>query len=163
MSERDIQLRLGIGAIVASAFFIFIAIPTLVSAPSNVRNIVLSPVFWPYVLAGFTGLTGFGLLAAGLRAAKLETRSQSDVDDTAMAYMRLLGIAIVMLIIVYSMPVFGLVLTAMMAFAAAAFLVRTSHPFAALVCAVLVPLALYFFFAHVAGVAIPQGNYVRLP
>ena len=66
MSGRDIQLRLGIGAIAVSVLFIFIAIPAFVSAPSNVRNIVLSPLFWPYALAGLTGLTGLGLLATGL-------------------------------------------------------------------------------------------------
>jgi len=31
------------------------------------------------------------------------------------------------------------------------------------VCAVLIPLVLYVFFAHIAGVAIPQGDFVRLP
>lgn len=163
MTDRDIQLRLGIGAIIASALFIFVAIPMLVSAPSNVRNIVLSPLFWPYALAGFTGLTGLGLVVAGLRAAKPETKAESDVDDRSMAFMRLLAVAIIMLVIVYAMPRLGLVWTAMLAFAATAFLVRTSHPITALVCAVVVPLALYFFFAHVAGVAIPQGNFVRLP
>ena len=54
-----------------------------------------------------------------------------------------------------------------MAFAALAFLVSTPHPRAALVCALAVPLALYAFFAHVAGISIPQGSvaadYVRLP
>ena len=33
----------------------------------------------------------------------------------------------------------------------------------ALVTSFVVPLLLYAFFAHVAGVAIPQGNFVRLP
>ena len=43
------------------------------------------------------------------------------------------------------------------------FLVRTKHMTIAIVSAVAVPLLLYVFFAHVAGVAIPQGNFVRLP
>lgn len=163
MSDRDIQLRLGFGALVASALFIFIAIPNLVSAPSNVRNIVLSPLFWPYAIAGFCGLTGLGLVAAGLRAPKPQTEPVTDVDDIPKAYLRLLGIAIIMLVTVYAMPRLGLVWTCMLAFTATAFLVRTSHPITALVCAVVVPLVLYFFFAHVAGVAIPQGQFVRLP
>jgi putative tricarboxylic transport membrane protein len=57
----------------------------------------------------------------------------------------------------------GLVWTAMLAFAATALLVRTKHMTIAIVSAVTVPLLLYVFFAHVAGVAIPQGNFVRLP
>ena len=163
MSDRDIQLRLGFGALVASALFIFIAIPALVSAPSNIKNIVLSPLFWPYALAGFTGLTGLGLIATALRTKKTERKTASDVDDRKMAYMRLLGSAAIMLITVFAMPRLGLVWTAMLAFAATAFLVRTSHPITAMICAVVVPLVLYAFFAHVAGVAIPQGNFVRLP
>ena len=54
-------------------------------------------------------------------------------------------------------------LTSMLIFVATALLVRTRHPKTALVCAVIVPLVLYAFFAHVAGVAIPQGNFMRLP
>ena len=51
----------------------------------------------------------------------------------------------------------------MVVFFVFALLVRTSHPKTALVAAVAVPLVLYLFFAHVAGVAIPQGDFVRLP
>ncbi|MDG1530362.1 MAG: tripartite tricarboxylate transporter TctB family protein [Paracoccaceae bacterium] len=163
MNDRDVQFRLGIGALVASAVFIFIAIPTLVSAPSNVRNIILSPLFWPYALAGFTGLIGFGLLAIALRTEKSADKVGSDVDNRAMAYMRLFGVAVIMIVTVYAMPRVGLVWMAMLVFAATAFLVRTSHPITALICAVVIPLVLYTFFAHVAGVAIPQGNFVRLP
>ena len=163
MSDRDIQLRLGFGALVVSALFIFIAIPALVSTPSNIKNIILSPLFWPYALAGFTALTGLGLIATGLRTKKTKRKTASDVDDRKMAYMRLSGAAAVMLITVFAMPRLGLVWTAMLAFAATAFLVRTKHPITALICAVAVPLVLYVFFAHVAGVAIPQGNFVRLP
>jgi hypothetical protein len=163
MSDRDIQLRLGIGAIAVSVLFIFIAIPAFVSAPSNVRNIVLSPLFWPYALAGLTGLTGLGLLATGLRAPKLVSKAASDFEGTKAAYLRLLGAATIMLVTVFTMPRLGLVWTAMLVFVATAFLVRTSHPITALVCAIIIPLVLYAFFAHVAGVAIPQGNFVRLP
>jgi hypothetical protein len=56
-----------------------------------------------------------------------------------------------------------MVWTAMLAFAACACLFRTRHPIVAVICAVVVPLLLYAFFAHVAGVAIPQGAFVRLP
>lgn len=163
MSDRDIQLRLGIGAIAVSVLFIFIAIPAFVSAPSNVRNIVLSPLFWPYALAGLTGLTGLGLLATGLRAPKLASKAASDFEATKAAYLRLFGAATIMLVTVFTMPRLGLVWTAMLVFVATAFLVRTSHPITALVCAIIIPLVLYAFFAHVAGVAIPQGNFVRLP
>lgn len=65
--------------------------------------------------------------------------------------MRLLGIATLMLVVVYSMPRLGLVWTSMLAFIATAFLVPTRHPVTALTCAVVVRLFLYFIFALAAG------------
>ncbi|MCY4292849.1 MAG: hypothetical protein OXC72_14005, partial [Roseovarius sp.] len=54
-------------------------------------------------------------------------------------------------------------LTSMLSYLATAFLVKTRHPKTAVVCGVVIPVVLYAFFAHVAGVAVPQGNFVRLP
>ncbi len=156
-------MQLGIGACLAAIFLVFIAIPNWVAAPSNVANPVLSPVFWPYTLAGFTGLAGLGLIAAGLRMPAGGAPLNEPVEDVPQARLRLLGVAIIMAGTMFLLPRLGMVWTCMLAFAASAFLVRTRHPVAALTCAVLVPLVLYAFFAHVAGVAIPQGNFVRLP
>ena len=57
----------------------------------------------------------------------------------------------------------GMVWASMLAFACLAFLMKTRHPKAALAAAVATPLLLYAFFAHVAGVAVPQGDFIRLP
>ena len=66
MSDKLIQLRLGIGAICLAAFLLLIAIPFWVTSPSNVPNIILSPIFWPNTLAIITALTGIGLVLSGL-------------------------------------------------------------------------------------------------
>lgn len=147
---------LGIGAIIVALFLVFFAIPTFVSSPSNVPNVILSPLFWPYALAGFTGLAGVGLLLA---------RDTDDAPEPSPegGWTRLLGLAALMGLTVFAMPIIGLVWTAMAVFAATAFLVHTRHRKVALISAVIVPLVLYVFFAHVAGVAVPQGEFVRLP
>ena len=163
MTNRSVQLQLGFGACIAAIFLIFVAIPEWVASPSNVRNIILSPLFWPYSLAGLTALVGLGLIAAGLSDTGEQTPLDEPSEDAPMAWLRLLGMAVIMAGTMFLLPRLGMVWTCMLAFAASAFLVRTRHPVAALVCAVVVPLALYAFFAHVAGVAIPQGNIVRLP
>ena len=163
MNDRDTHLKLGMGAIAAAVFLLAFMIPNFVSTPKNVPNIVLSPLFCLNTLACLTALTGLGLIWSALRLPKDDSTAESDVDDKQAAFLRLLGIAAIMLVTMYAMPKVGLVWTAMFAFAATAFLVRTRNPVAALVSAVLVPLCLYFFFAHVAGVAIPQGDFVRLP
>ena len=162
MSPRIIQQRLGIGACVAALFLALVGIPTWVSSPSNVQNIVLSPTFWPYVLTALTGLSGLGLILAG-RHASTVVPEDGDLEHDGKAWFRLAALAVIMVLTMFALPRLGMVWTAMVVFVATAFLFRTRHPKTALICAVLIPLGLYLFFAHVAGVAIPQGNYVRLP
>jgi len=156
------QVRLGIGTILAAIFLVTYAIPNWVSSPSNVGNIVLSPLFWPYILGGLTGLVGLGLVLAGWRTAQGAPVNEPIRDPRAGAA-RLAGFAVLMAATFWVMPHLGMVWTSMLAFLALAFLVKTRHPAAAVICAVVVPLILYAFFAHVASVAIPQGDLVRLP
>ncbi|WP_299405576.1 tripartite tricarboxylate transporter TctB family protein [uncultured Roseobacter sp.] len=163
MTQRQVQLRLGGGAVIVAAFLALFAIPQWVSSPSNVGNIVLSPLFWPYALAGFTGLTGLGLIFSGLRMQGADEPVNDPIEDTGAAWLRLAAMAVLMGLTMFLLPRLGMVLTSMLVFVASAFLVRTRHPITAIVCAVIVPLVLYAFFAHVAGVAIPQGEFLRLP
>ena len=170
MNLRSTNVQLGIGAIAVALLMAFAVIPAFVSSPSNVPNPVLSPLFWPYALSLFTGIVGLGLLAT---SARLPTDGSAELDplpepdDRRMGMARLLAVAGLMLAVMALLRPLGMVWTSMLAFAALAFLVRTPHPRAALICAILVPLGLYAFFAHVAGIAIPQGTvaaeYVRLP
>jgi len=162
MSPKAIQSRLGIGACLVALFLVLIAIPNWVSSPSNVRNIVLAPTFWPYVLSALTGLIGLGLMLAG-RHASAEIADEDRDDPDGNAWGRLAALAIIMVATMFALPRLGMVWTCMLVFAITALLFRTRHPVTALICAVVIPLALYMFFAHVAGVAIPQGNFVRLP
>ena len=132
------------------------------SSPSNVQNIVLAPTFWPYVLASFTGLTGLGLLLDGWRESSKSAFDEEAANDV-WHWPRLAGLAVIMIATMFALPTLGMVWTSMLVFLITALLYRTRHPRTALVCAVLIPLVLYVFFAHVAGVGIPQGNFLRLP
>ncbi len=162
MSLRVLQLRLGLGACLVALLLIFVAIPTWVSSPSNVSNIVLSPTFWPYTLAGLTGLAGLGLvLSSRVISPERSTGDEEQIDGNP--WIRLAILAVIMLATMLLMPHVGMVWTAMPVFALLALMLKTTHRVTALVCAVLIPLVLYAFFAHVAGVAIPQGDFVRLP
>lgn len=162
MSPRSVQLRLGVAACVISLMLGFIGIPYGVSSPSNVSNIVLSPTFWPYVLTGFTGLTGIGLILVGWRTNATE-RFNEEISDNHSGWLRLMALALIMIITMFALPRLGMVWTTMLVFVVTAFLFKTRHPRTAIICAIVVPLVLYVFFAHVAGVGIPQGNYMRLP
>ncbi|MGC1498288.1 MAG: tripartite tricarboxylate transporter TctB family protein [Sulfitobacter sp.] len=162
MSPKAIQFRLGIGACIAALFLALIAIPTWVSSPSNVSNIVLSPLFWPYILTALTGIIGLGLLFAS-RHAEAQGARTDDAPSDDRSWHRLLALAVIMIVTMFALPRVGMVWTTMIVFVLTAFLLRTRHPVTALICALIIPLVLYAFFAHVAGVAIPQGNFVRLP
>lgn len=162
MSPKAIQFRLGLGACLIALLLAVVAIPGWVSSPSNVPHLVLAPTFWPYTLAGLTGLTGIGLLLVARNASPVIDEETAENGDSK-SWLRLAILAVIMLLTMFSLPRLGMVWTAMLVFGVTAFLFRTRHPITALVCAVIIPLALYAFFAHVAGVAIPQGNFVRLP
>jgi cell division protein FtsW (lipid II flippase) len=79
------------------------------------------------------------------------------------AWLRLLGMTLIMGGTTVLLPRLGMVWTSMLCFLLTAFLAKTRHPKLAVVCAVVIPLALYAFVADVAGLAIPQGHLVRLP
>lgn len=156
--SRKSHLQIGVASILFAAFLALVGIRFGVSSPSNVSNIILSPLFWPYVVAGLIGLAGLGLVLSSARLGSPETEAHPQGG-----FVRLGAMAVLMIAYVLLTPLIGLVWTSMIAFAAVAFLVRTHHPKSALIAAVIVPLVLYAFFAHVAGVAIPQGEFVRLP
>ncbi len=163
MDNRQLQIRLGLGAIAISLFLIFIAVPNWVSVPSNVPHIVLSPVFWPYTLAGLMGLTGLGLVATGMNQTAGGPPLNEQIKDEKQGYLRLAAIAVIMVATMAIMSKLGMVWTSMLMFMATVLVLKTRYPVAAFICAVAIPLVLYVFFAHVAGLAIPQGDFVRLP
>lgn len=160
MSFTTLNARLGLGALIVSALLAFIAIPTWVSSPSNVSNVVLSPTFWPYILSALLAVVGLGLILSSRRS---DENAQPPDAAGALPWLRLMALAMIMAVTMVGLNVLGMVWTSMLAFVATALMFRTRYPFVAVICAVLVPLVLYAFFAHVAGVAIPQGQLVRLP
>lgn len=155
------EAQVGIAAIVMAAFLLLVGIPYGVAKPSNIRNIVLSPTFWPQILAGLLALAGIGLL---ITARSSEPREfEGSLLDVGGGVSRLAGVAILMGAYYWLIPLLGMVWASMLAFGGVAALVQTRHPLAAAASAVVIPLLLYAFFAHVATVAVPQGEFVRLP
>jgi hypothetical protein len=169
MRLKSLQLHLGIAACAVSIFLVLFAIPQWVSSPSNVPLIILSPLFWPYTISGMSALIGILMLIQYKRMPNEDSSTNNEqfdeeaIVDRSAAFMRLIGMGIIMVITMMLLPTFGMVWTTMLVFLATAFLVKTRHPITAFICAIIIPLLLYAFFAHVAGVGIPQGDFVRLP
>lgn len=151
----------GLATLILALFLFFVAIPYGVTAPSNVTKIVLSPVFWPEVLSILLGIIGIALMFAARTASDVE--SEDNEPATKGSYKRLFLLAVLMIAYIFAIPKLGLVWTSMIAFVVLAVLIKSSHPKTAIISAVIIPLVLYLFFAHVAGMAIPQGDFLRLP
>ena len=54
---RNSHFQIGLAALALSLFLVLVGIPYGVTSPSNVPKMVLSPVFWPYVLCEFSHLS----------------------------------------------------------------------------------------------------------
>lgn len=155
------EFQVGVAAIVLAVFLLLVGIPYGVSKPSNIRNIVLSPTFWPQILAGLLMLAGIGLLISARRPEPREF--EGSLQEVGGGVSRLAGVAVLMGAYYVLVPLIGMVWASMLAFGCVAALVHTRHPYIAAASAVVIPLLLYAFFAHVAGVSVPQGEFVRLP
>ncbi|MEL6374710.1 MAG: tripartite tricarboxylate transporter TctB family protein [Pseudomonadota bacterium] len=170
---------LGIGTIAFGLLVLLVAIPYGVTSPSNVQTLVLSPLFWPTIVAWLMII--LGALHMALHALQ-PSRARDDKPDAAAVEAdreatpavplhggavggatRLAAASAIMVTLVLATPTVGLVWTTMIAFALISLIIRTSSPLISLVVAVALPLILYAFFNHVAGVAVPQGNFIRLP
>lgn len=146
-------------------FLYLVAIPHGVTSPRNVPKAVLSPVFWPQILAGGMAVIGALMVLSSLRARRIGAAVSADMavePKDAARWARLAGIAGVMAGYFLAIPWLGMVWASMPAFVAVALLVRTRHPVIAVVTAICLPLILYAFFYYVAGVAIPQGKILDL-
>lgn len=161
--NRKLNLEIGVASILFSIFLFAIAIPYGVTAPSNITKIVLSPLIWPQILAGFLAVVGISLVGNALRQPKDDAPPQPLLDGEPGAMRRLCLMAVIMVAYFLLIDVIGMVWSSMLAVLALTALLKTDNRVYAVLTAVLVPLLLYAFFAHVAGVAIPQGELVRLP
>ena len=154
---------LGILCCVVSIILWFYAIPEWVSSPSNVTKVVLSPTFWPLIITGLIALCGAYLLVTG----EVEGDEQIEVlerpQNKGAGATRLLLTALAMLAFLVAVETSGLIIGSMALFIIVAAVITKKISYRMVLIAIILPIALYGFFAHVASVAIPQGEWVQLP
>lgn len=159
MSNR----ALGILCCVLAIFLWFYAIPTWVSAPSNVSKVVLSPTFWPLIIAALIGLSGIYLVAMEAVQATHDTETLEQPESAMAGSIRLILGAVAMVIFLFSVETTGLVIGSMALFLVIAIIITQTISLRSVLIAICLPIALYGFFAHVASVAVPQGEWIQLP
>ena len=174
MTGRSAVPWLGLSIIAFAAFISLVAIPYGINSPANVDIIFLSPKFWPLIIAFVVALLGALLVLEHLvsrrNSADTAKSGTETVNEEVAAerseltpWLRLAGIGALMAGLILATPKLGMVWTSMVCFVLFGVLVRTPRPITTAVVAVVLPLVLYAFFNHVAGVPVPQGDFVRLP
>lgn len=164
MTRLNTDIWVGLGICLFSLALLVYVIPQAVVVPRNVRLPVLSPDFWPEIIAWSLLVLGGLVAAQGLAAGRSAPRIASRLPaDFPLRVLRLLGMGLVFAAYYLLIPVLGMVWSSAAAYGALALLLRTRYRLPAVLVAIALPLALYAFFSHVAGVPVPQGQFVRLP
>lgn len=150
-------------AFVLALSLIFYLIPQYVDSPRAVRNVVLSPVFWPTIIAWLMLLIGGGILVTQYLEKK--SPGQEDrYDDNKSCFSRVILFAVFLAGYYLMLPVLGMVWSSSAAFIIFSICISgTEHRKTAIVIGILLPVTLYAFFNHVAGVSVPQSDFMRLP
>jgi len=162
LSRRD-EIIIGIAVLCIGVLLLAVLIPNHVAMPRRVMLVALAPNFWPTILGWLMVLCG-GLLA--VRAFFGPPTPPEQTESLAVSgaeALRLLGFIALLAATYVGLTRLGMVWTSMLTFMAVVLLTGGRRLGWAVVIAVVLPLLLYFFFFKIAGVAIPQGKFVRLP
>lgn len=168
MTANRLDLWVAVAVMALGLFMVLVGVPDWVVTPKSVRIPVLSPAFWPSILAWLLVGLGAGLAVMALSGSRAATAVGGGAGGAVGGAVvgraiRLLVLAGLLVVFVALLPVIGMVWASGLLFAGLVLLGRSPHPVAGLIVAVGLPLALYAFFQHVAGVAVPQGDWVTLP
>lgn len=162
LSRRD-EIFVGLGVILMAALTLWWLIPTYIAIPRRVPIMALSPAFWPNVIAWVMLFCGLSVVVRAAMAPPAPDAIADDLSVSRPEAARLAALAVLLIATFFSLRIVGMVWTSMFAFVALVFLTGSKNRFWGIVAAIVLPLALYFFFTKIAGVAIPQGRIVRLP
>lgn len=135
-------------------------IPAGVQVPARLNSPLLSPDFWPRILAGL--LLAMGLL---ISIMALRNRQQPPTEDASLtpitAQSRNKGIAFVIGLFVYYLAILwlGIVLASVLALIGFMLLGGQRRWWPMLLTAVLLPVLVYTFFVHIARIPMPLGLF----
>jgi putative tricarboxylic transport membrane protein len=168
-AKRDIWI--GAIAIALAALGEFVVIPLGVTVPSSIKVLALSPDFWPRVIMVLLAGAGAMILFQGLAAGKLliappPVKLEGDNEVAHYPFKTQIirvTAAFAGLFIFYALsPIIGMVVGCMVLVTLATRILGVTSWVKSLCLAVILPVALYFFFAKVAHVPIPLGLFEEL-
>ena len=163
-SRHGIVIRerlIGVGVVLLGLLIFAVLIPFGIDQPGNVEHTALAPDFWPRIIAAAMMVMG-GLLA--IRPVPEEEDADGG-EDAGPWLRRLPGLAVVLgaLFGFYVLiPWLGMVVPGMALILGLMVLAGERRWPLAVAVAAGVPLLLYAFFVHVAGIPIPLGVFETL-
>jgi putative tricarboxylic transport membrane protein len=146
----------------------FWLIPNFISVPENMARAVLSPAFWPEILSALVTISGLIILLQG----SLSSVSNSSPEDggpstvseeVSTSWTRLVAFCFAMVIYVGSINYLGMPISSVIMLIVSFQLLGEKRYGPSLVISAGLPILLFMFFFHVAGVSIPQGEWISLP
>lgn len=131
-----------------------VLIPAGIVEPKKIKFAVLSPSFYPRIVAIAMLLIGAAVLAGALRNSATE---DGVLSANAVATTKVCAAFAIMFATAYALPYAGFVLSACLALVLLMVLAGERNPLIVGLVAVILPLFLYVFFTKVASVPIPGG------
>ncbi|MFP6737058.1 MAG: tripartite tricarboxylate transporter TctB family protein [Rhodospirillales bacterium] len=174
-TNRDIWI--GGTAIAIAGFGWFVVIPIGVDVPSSVKILALSPDFWPRIIMGMMAACGLVVLAQGFLARQSDDNAlQSEPDDAAEPasadkivhfetrgqFVRVAMAFAGLFAFYFAVPYIGVVIGAMIIILLSTRFLGVKSWLRAGLLAVIMPVALYFFFTEVAQIPIPLGLFEEM-
>jgi hypothetical protein len=162
LSRRD-EMFIGLGVMLLAAMTLWWLIPNYIVIPRRVPNPALSPAFWPTIIGWVMLACGLALAVHAYFAPSPPAETTEKLLPNQTEALRILATVGILVATYLALPVLGMVWTCMLVYVALVLLTGGQKIGWGVVIAILLPLILYAFFAKIAGVAIPQGQIVRLP
>ncbi|RIA45366.1 tripartite tricarboxylate transporter TctB family protein [Dichotomicrobium thermohalophilum] len=169
MTYRD--LWLGAGLAVLSALLYLVVIPAGITIPSGVRSPVMSPAFWPNIIALFL-LAMSALLfvraAIAWNRGEIVPHKSADVDEEEKqagwnGQIRAIAVIAIMFIYYWLIIKIGLVPASMVTLLAVGLTAARPKIWLLIIATPVLPMLLYLFFYKVANVPIPGGEWLMFP
>ncbi len=154
MLLRNRDLWAGLVFLLLGVLLITFLIPVGVVEPKKVKFAVLSPSYYPRIVAIAMSIIG---LAIAIGALRRETQVDSTLTFNLNSAVKVCGVFIILIATAYALPHAGFVLTTTIALAVLMLLAGERNPIVIGAVAILLPIFLYLFFTKLANVPIPGG------
>jgi len=158
------DFSIGLGVVCFSLALLFYIISATVVTPRSVTQAVLSPDFWPNIIAWMMLFLGMVMMLKSLLTPRLLRSNTIGKKVDKKTLLRVLVLILFFVSFYQLLPELGMIWGSSLAYILlSVFICKTQYRATAVTVGLVLPVALYAFFYHVAGVDIPQNEFMRLP